>query len=521
MRERAADQDLHELPRADLGATARSSSRCARASATRRSHRLDQGPRPAGLRVLQPRGARREGRRLRDLPRARRPDEPDLAGAVAADGVVPRLPPPSRALRAPARARCSTWPGRRTRPGGARRASSSQRIRRPHAAPTARRATDERRSTDDSRRPPRASDDAGARSGGASRSSRRRRSSSSSCSTSSRARRPASRRALDRRHFLKLMGASLALAGLGACTRQPEERIVPYVEQPERARARRAALLRHRDAARTASASGSSPRATRGGRPRSRAIPSTRPASGATDAIDAGVDARPLRSRSLADRRVAPGRSARGTRSSRPCGRALAAQTAKQGAGLRILTETVTSPTLARQIRDLLGAYPARRWVQWDPDGARRRARRRTARVRRRWWSRSYRLAGAASSSRSTPTSSAAARGACATRATSSRARRLDARDAAASPLRRRERRRRSPAPSRTIACRMRAVRRRDRAGASARGGRRRARCGAGRAPRRRPRPTRSLATWPRIAARAWSSRATSSRPPSTPSRTP
>src|SRR5215475_15544142 len=36
-----------------------------------------------------------------------------------------------------------------------------------------------------------------------------------------------------RRTFLKLMGASLALAGAAACTRQPSERIVPYVRQPE------------------------------------------------------------------------------------------------------------------------------------------------------------------------------------------------------------------------------------------------------------------------------------------------
>src|SRR6188474_1835469 len=36
-----------------------------------------------------------------------------------------------------------------------------------------------------------------------------------------------------RRGFLKLMGASLALAGATACTRQPEELIVPYVRQPE------------------------------------------------------------------------------------------------------------------------------------------------------------------------------------------------------------------------------------------------------------------------------------------------
>src|SRR5205085_11077798 len=37
-----------------------------------------------------------------------------------------------------------------------------------------------------------------------------------------------------RRSFLKLMGASLALAGLNAsCARQPEEAIVPYAVPPE------------------------------------------------------------------------------------------------------------------------------------------------------------------------------------------------------------------------------------------------------------------------------------------------
>src|SRR5438477_497659 len=38
---------------------------------------------------------------------------------------------------------------------------------------------------------------------------------------------------LNRRDFLRLAGASLALAGLGACTKQPIEKIVPYVKQPE------------------------------------------------------------------------------------------------------------------------------------------------------------------------------------------------------------------------------------------------------------------------------------------------
>src|SRR5687767_16042126 len=36
-----------------------------------------------------------------------------------------------------------------------------------------------------------------------------------------------------RRNFLKLMGASMALAGVSACTVQPQELIVPYVRQPE------------------------------------------------------------------------------------------------------------------------------------------------------------------------------------------------------------------------------------------------------------------------------------------------
>src|SRR5918997_2890366 len=36
----------------------------------------------------------------------------------------------------------------------------------------------------------------------------------------------------DRRTFLKLMGASLALAGLSGCSYQPPESIVPYVRQP-------------------------------------------------------------------------------------------------------------------------------------------------------------------------------------------------------------------------------------------------------------------------------------------------
>ena len=38
---------------------------------------------------------------------------------------------------------------------------------------------------------------------------------------------------LSRRNFVKVMGASLALAGLSGCVYQPQEKIIPYVTQPE------------------------------------------------------------------------------------------------------------------------------------------------------------------------------------------------------------------------------------------------------------------------------------------------
>src|SRR5207245_4111149 len=38
---------------------------------------------------------------------------------------------------------------------------------------------------------------------------------------------------LSRRNFLRMAAASLALAGLTACTKQPTHQILPYVKQPE------------------------------------------------------------------------------------------------------------------------------------------------------------------------------------------------------------------------------------------------------------------------------------------------
>ncbi len=38
---------------------------------------------------------------------------------------------------------------------------------------------------------------------------------------------------VSRRGFMKLMGASMALAGLAGCTKQPDEPIYPYIKAPE------------------------------------------------------------------------------------------------------------------------------------------------------------------------------------------------------------------------------------------------------------------------------------------------
>jgi molybdopterin-containing oxidoreductase family iron-sulfur binding subunit len=45
---------------------------------------------------------------------------------------------------------------------------------------------------------------------------------------------------------------------------------------------------------------------------------------------------------------------------------ALQGQGASKGAGLRILTETVSSPSLAAQVQQVLAAYPEAKWIQWE-----------------------------------------------------------------------------------------------------------------------------------------------------------
>src|SRR5918993_840319 len=170
-----------------------------------------------------------------------------------------------------------------------------------------------------------------------------------------------------RRGFLRLMGASLALAGVSACTRQPDEAIVPYVRQPEELVPGKPLFF-----------ATAMPFAGSGvgllvesheGRPTKIEGNPDHPSSlGATDifaqaAILGLYD--PDRSQTIThlgeirtfDAFVA---AVRGV---------LAAQQNGGGSGIRVLSETVSSPTLAAQIEEFLGRFPQTKWVQWEPFG--------------------------------------------------------------------------------------------------------------------------------------------------------
>jgi molybdopterin-containing oxidoreductase family iron-sulfur binding subunit len=96
----------------------------------------------------------------------------------------------------------------------------------------------------------------------------------------------------------------------------------------------------------------------------------------------------------------------------------LTAQQAKQGAGLRILSGNVTSPTTARLMKDLLAKYPQATWHRYQPIN-RDSAQAATTTAFGRPLDAQYHFDRADRISRSTPTSSAAGRAWCATSRTS------------------------------------------------------------------------------------------------------
>jgi molybdopterin-containing oxidoreductase family iron-sulfur binding subunit len=179
-----------------------------------------------------------------------------------------------------------------------------------------------------------------------------------------------------RREFLKLMSASLALAGVSACTKQPPEKIIPYVRQPEDLVPGRPLFF----ATAVPFAGIAAPVLVESheGHPTKVEGNPQHPASvGSTGiftqaAILTLYD--PDRSQTILYRGKVRGWGdfLSAVKSS------LATQKAKQGAGLRFLSETITSPTVGEQFSLIQQAFPKATWHQWDPvprDAARAAAR--------------------------------------------------------------------------------------------------------------------------------------------------
>jgi molybdopterin-containing oxidoreductase family iron-sulfur binding subunit len=185
---------------------------------------------------------------------------------------------------------------------------------------------------------------------------------------------------VERRTFLKLMGASLALAGISSCAYQPPEKIVPYVNQPEEEVPGKPLYFA------TAFSLGgiATPLLARSneGRPTKVEGNPDHPNNRSSDPHGSGATATdifaqasilslydPDRAQTLSYREEIRPWSAfvgeiRGVLNG-PDGNS--GLKAKQGAGLHILTETITSPTLAAQLKEILTALPQAKWHQYEP----------------------------------------------------------------------------------------------------------------------------------------------------------
>jgi MoCo/4Fe-4S cofactor protein with predicted Tat translocation signal len=170
---------------------------------------------------------------------------------------------------------------------------------------------------------------------------------------------------VSRRGFLKVLGASLGLAGMTGCVKLPLEPIVPYVRQPEGVIPGRPMYY----ASAVTLGGYASPVLVEShlGRPTKIEGNDQHPLSlGGTDIFTQAellTMYDPDRSQSvmsMGDQRSWASflSTVRGP---------LAAQKSLQGAGIRILTRTITSPTLADQIRNLQKVYPQAKWHVYEP----------------------------------------------------------------------------------------------------------------------------------------------------------
>jgi MoCo/4Fe-4S cofactor protein with predicted Tat translocation signal len=170
---------------------------------------------------------------------------------------------------------------------------------------------------------------------------------------------------VNRRDVLKLMAASAAMAGLSACTKLPTEKIVPYVKPPEE-------IIPGRPLFYATSMPGPNGVATgllvesNMGRPTKIEGNLEHPGSlGGTDVFNQASILNmydPDRSQTV----IYEGHVSSWSDFVAAMGNANT-ELGTKGTGIRILTKTITSPTLGAQIHALLAKFPEAKWHQYDP----------------------------------------------------------------------------------------------------------------------------------------------------------
>src|SRR5437660_6258649 len=177
---------------------------------------------------------------------------------------------------------------------------------------------------------------------------------------------------VDRRDFLKLMAASLAFSGLSGCCRTTEQIVVPYVKQPD------GMILGKPQFYATAMPFGADAIGllveSHEGRPTKIEGNPDHPSSlGATN-VFAQASVLNLYDPDRAQTVTKFGEIQTWSLFVESAQAIAASMKGSNGAGFRILTGIVTSPTLAAQIQSLLTLFPKAKWHQWEPavgDGAR------------------------------------------------------------------------------------------------------------------------------------------------------
>ncbi|MFM1919838.1 MAG: hypothetical protein RLZZ303_1472 [Candidatus Hydrogenedentota bacterium] len=172
---------------------------------------------------------------------------------------------------------------------------------------------------------------------------------------------------VSRRNFLQVMGASMMLAGLtSSCARQPAETILPYVKPPEYSLPGRATYYATNLPIQSGYGIGVIATCHEGRPTHLSGLPESKASLGA---ISSQVQAQVL---SLYDPErldavIENGNISTYGRFIADMARVMETLDAHEGDGLRILTETVTSPTLAWQLDKLRALYPAAQWHQYEP----------------------------------------------------------------------------------------------------------------------------------------------------------